>query len=64
LKDDPAPTEANFLKRPSTSDVVVWTGGSDPSPLGAGDVGVHCPSGLQKMLILLLAVLLSWPHLL
>jgi len=32
---------ADFLKRLPTSDVVVWTNGSVPSPLGAGGAGVQ-----------------------
>jgi len=34
-------TVADFLWSLPTTDVVVWTDGSVPSPLGAGDAGIH-----------------------
>jgi len=36
---------ANFLRGLTTADVVVWTGGSAPSPLGTGGAGVHAVCG-------------------
>jgi len=44
----PAPTQADLILQPTfsevsfpTSDVVVWTNGFVPSPLGAGGAGIH-----------------------
>jgi len=50
---------ADFLRRLPTSDVV-WTDGFVPSPLAADVQVFKLACGLQKMLILLFAVLLSW----
>jgi len=38
-------TAADFLRSLPTTDVVVWTDGSVPSPLGAGSAGIHAVFG-------------------